>query len=78
MVATSPAPSVLVDARGLKCPLPVLKAEKCLAELAPGTTLIVLATDPMARVDIPHLCRKLGHTCALGEEGEALRFEITT
>ncbi|HTM78018.1 MAG TPA: sulfurtransferase TusA family protein, partial [Devosia sp.] len=43
----------LVDARGLKCPLPVLKMEKRLAALAAGMELIVLATDPVARIDIP-------------------------
>jgi tRNA 2-thiouridine synthesizing protein A len=66
----------MVDARGLRCPLPVLKAEKRLAELAPGATLTVLATDPMARVDIPLFCRQQGHTCTLADEGEVLTFTI--
>jgi tRNA 2-thiouridine synthesizing protein A len=66
----------LVDARGLKCPLPVLKTEKQLANLPPGATLTVLATDPMAKVDIPLFCRQQDHTCTLLLEGEVLRFEI--
>ena len=66
----------IVDARGLKCPLPVLKAETALARLAPGATLIVLATDPLAKVDIPLLCRQNGHDCTLAEDGETLRFTI--
>ena len=66
----------LIDARGLKCPLPVLKAEKRLAELPPGTTLTVLATDPMAKVDIPLFCKQQGHDCALVPDGDVLRFEI--
>ncbi len=65
-----------VDVRGLKCPLPVLKTEKALASLPPGGTLTVLATDPVAKIDIPLLCRKGGHQCTLGTVGEALQFSI--
>lgn len=65
-----------IDARGLKCPLPVLKTEKRLALLPVGARLVVLATDPMAKVDIPLYCRQQGHACALSTEGEVLRFEI--
>lgn len=66
----------LVDARGLKCPLPVLKAEKRLATLAPGARLVVLATDPMARVDIPLFCRKHNYACAEDRESDVLKFTI--
>jgi tRNA 2-thiouridine synthesizing protein A len=66
----------VVDARGLKCPLPVLKAETALARLKPGATLTVVATDPLAKVDIPLLCRQAGHECTLAEDGETLRFTI--
>jgi tRNA 2-thiouridine synthesizing protein A len=69
---------LVIDARGLRCPLPVLKAEKALAALAPGAALTLLATDPMASVDIPLLCRQAGHQCSLVREGEVLRFTITT
>jgi len=50
-----------LDLRGLKCPLPALLAKKALARLAPGTALTVLADDPMAAVDIPHMCHGEGH-----------------
>ncbi len=66
----------VVDARGLKCPLPVLKAETALARLAPGATLVVLATDPLAKVDIPLLCRQAGHDVTLAEDGGTLNFTI--
>jgi tRNA 2-thiouridine synthesizing protein A len=66
----------IIDARGQKCPLPVLKAEKRLATLTPGATLIVLATDPMAKVDIPLFCRQQGHQCAIEEGPDALRITI--
>jgi tRNA 2-thiouridine synthesizing protein A len=71
-----PSEAETLDARGLKCPLPVLKAEKSLAELASGATLIVLATDPMAKIDIPLYCRQQGHTMTLAQQGEVLRFTI--
>ncbi|MCX5494567.1 sulfurtransferase TusA family protein [Kaistia dalseonensis] len=50
-----------LDAIGLACPLPVLKARKMLAQMAPGARLLVEATDPMAAIDIPHLCHEDGH-----------------
>jgi tRNA 2-thiouridine synthesizing protein A len=46
---------VRLDLRGLKCPLPVLKTRAALTRLAPGSILVVEATDPMAAIDIPHL-----------------------
>lgn len=50
-----------LDLRGLKCPLPAMLARKALAKLAPGTRLSVLADDPMAVVDVPHMCHHQGH-----------------
>ena len=66
----------LVDARGLKCPLPVLKVEKLLGQLPPGAELLALATDPMAKVDIPLYCQQHGHACATASEDGVLRFTI--
>ena len=51
----------VLDARGLLCPLPVLKARKRLAGLESGARLKVLADDPAALVDIPHFCAEAGH-----------------
>ena len=51
----------LLDARGLACPLPAIKARAALAALPPGETLIVLATDPEAPVDIGALAADAGH-----------------
>jgi tRNA 2-thiouridine synthesizing protein A len=50
-----------LDLRGLKCPLPALMARRKLAALAPGETIWVLASDPLAVVDIPHMCSTEGH-----------------
>jgi len=50
-----------LDLRGLKCPLPALMTKKKLAHLPTGAVLTVLADDPMAVVDVPHMCHGEGH-----------------
>jgi tRNA 2-thiouridine synthesizing protein A len=65
------------DARGLLCPLPVLRANRVLRELSPGQILKVLATDPAAAADFPAYCRQTGHTLvASGRDGDLLTFLI--
>ena len=66
-----------IDARGLKCPLPVLKLEKRLASAARGETIVVLASDPMARIDIPLYCRQNGHACVVATEQDHMKFAVT-
>ncbi len=51
-----------LDVRGLRCPLPVLRANKVLKTLAPGATLTVLATDAAAPNDFGSFCETTGHT----------------
>jgi tRNA 2-thiouridine synthesizing protein A len=53
--------ALCLDLRGLKCPLPALMARRRLARLAAGVHLTVLADDPLAAVDIPHMCNEEGH-----------------
>lgn len=65
-----------IDARGLKCPLPVLKLEKRLAQVDAGTEIVVLATDPMAKIDIPLHCRQNGHACEPVQIADAIGFTI--
>ncbi len=50
-----------LDATGLLCPLPVLKARKRLQSLAAGDVLRVATDDPAALIDIPHFCAEAGH-----------------
>lgn len=50
-----------VDALGLLCPLPVLKAAKRLRGMETGTVLRLRADDPAAVVDVPHFCNEQGH-----------------
>ena len=50
-----------LDATGLLCPLPVLKARKRLMALEKGETLTITADDPAAVIDMPHFCTESGH-----------------
>jgi tRNA 2-thiouridine synthesizing protein A len=50
-----------VDARGLNCPLPILKAKKALADMASGEILRVLATDPGSVRDFQAFARQTGN-----------------
>lgn len=52
----------VLDARHLMCPMPVIRAQNRIAELQPGDTLEVQATDPGALHDIPAWCRVHGHS----------------
>jgi len=61
-----------LDARGLKCPLPVLKARKAMKALAAGETLEVLATDPAAPQDFRSFCETTGHRLTDLSESDGL------
>ena len=50
-----------LDARGLRCPEPVMLLHRAMAGLAAGELLRVVATDPSTERDIPRFCRFLGH-----------------
>ena len=50
-----------LDLRGLKCPLPALLSRRHLARLPKGSTLTLFTSDPLAVVDIPHMCGREGH-----------------
>jgi len=50
-----------LDAQGLNCPLPILKAKKALKDMATGQTLQILATDPGATADFQAFCRTTGN-----------------
>ena len=69
---------IMLDATGLSCPLPVLKARKALRSMAPGQTLELLTTDPGALDDIPDFCLTAGHELLDTSkiEGNVYRFLI--
>lgn len=49
-----------LDLRGLKCPLPALFSRRALTRASPGTVIEVWADDPMAPVDVQHMCHVEG------------------
>ncbi len=51
----------MLDAKGLKCPLPVLRARKAMKQVPAGGVLQVLATDPSAPADFASFCETTGH-----------------
>jgi tRNA 2-thiouridine synthesizing protein A len=70
-------PDQVLDARGLSCPLPVLRARKAMQKLAPGAVLEVLATDPGAIADFDAFCEATGHQLvARHEQRGELVFHI--
>jgi tRNA 2-thiouridine synthesizing protein A len=65
-------PDNVLDATGLRCPLPVLKAKKALKPMAAGEVLKVLATDPGASKDFVHFCEVSGDALLSSEEADGV------
>jgi tRNA 2-thiouridine synthesizing protein A len=71
--------TVQVDARGVKCPIPVLKMTACVMkkEVAPGDTLVVLADCPTFEKDLKDWCTKMNKVLVvIRDEGPAKRAEV--
>ena len=66
----------LVDARGLRCPLPLIKARAALAALSASETLVVLADDPEAPIDLAALASDLGRPFASARSDGEWRCEL--
>ena len=60
-----------LDATGLLCPLPVLKAAKRLRAMGRGEVLRMIADDPAADIDVPHYCAESGNQL-LGAEDDGI------
>ena len=70
-------PDTLLDLKGLRCPLPVLRANRALRQMPPGTRLRVLATDRAAIADFQAFCRETGHALlAWSEDAGVFSFLI--
>ena len=65
----------IVDARGLECPLPVVRAKEALAQMASGT-LTVLVDDAISGDNVRRAAEKLGHGVAIAEQGGAIAVRI--
>ncbi|HAC58408.1 MAG TPA: sulfurtransferase TusA family protein [Rhodobiaceae bacterium] len=68
---------ILLDVIGQRCPLPVLRARKRLLRLEPGQLVRVFASDPVARIDMPHFCVEAGHELVeVRDRGSWIEFLI--
>jgi tRNA 2-thiouridine synthesizing protein A len=56
-----PASDRQLDVSGLKCPMPILRTKKALADMASGEVLEIRATDPATREDFAAFARQTGH-----------------
>ena len=66
--SADPVNPIEVDARGLRCPLPVIRLAEAARDAPAGTRIVVLASDPAARYDIPAWCRMRDHElCEMAE-----------
>ncbi|MGH6889373.1 MAG: sulfurtransferase TusA family protein [Rhizomicrobium sp.] len=66
-----------LDLRGLKCPMPALFARRALARADAGQALEILCDDPMAAVDVPHMCHTEGYEVVeSGSEDGLTRFVL--
>lgn len=72
------AEPILIDARGHHCPVPTLRLRKAHEAAAPGAELVLLATDPMARIDVPHFAGQVGAEVLeiTDQDGGVIRFRV--
>jgi tRNA 2-thiouridine synthesizing protein A len=67
----------VLDLRGLRCPLPVLRAKKAMREVPIGGILVVECTDPLTVIDIPHFVNQTGHALSAQERaGDVYIYRI--
>lgn len=66
------APEKTLDARGLKCPMPVVKTSQEIKNISVGGILEVLATDPGSVADIQAWCKSTGNELVSMEKGEGI------
>lgn len=68
---------IVVDARGHRCPVPTLRLRRALERAPDGARVVLIADDPMARVDAPHFVREAAHVLVeVREDGPALVFTV--
>jgi tRNA 2-thiouridine synthesizing protein A len=68
---------ILVETRGHRCPVPALRLRRALETAPVGAVLRLLADDPMARIDVPHMAASVGaRVRTLVQEGKTLDFLI--
>lgn len=63
-----------LDAKGLNCPLPILKAKKSLNTMQPGQILAIEATDPGSAKDFESFCKQTGNELVKASEANGVYF----
>jgi tRNA 2-thiouridine synthesizing protein A len=63
---------VFLDARGLLCPMPLIKTRQALMVIARGATICVLATDPASVDDFTNFCDATGHQLRSNEQKDGV------
>jgi tRNA 2-thiouridine synthesizing protein A len=66
--------AVIVDARGMRCPWPVLRAARAMRR---ETRIILVADDPMAQRDVPDLARANGWACTMEDRHGTTRYALS-
>jgi tRNA 2-thiouridine synthesizing protein A len=67
----------VIDARGHRCPIPSLRLRRALEGMAEGERVTLLADDPMARIDVPHLLGQLGSVLVeTRDDGRTVAFTV--
>lgn len=74
MTARNEPGRLLIDARGLKCPWPVLRAARAMREV---DEILLLADDPVALTDVPALAKARGWSLDVAEEDSHSRFQLS-
>lgn len=71
------ARAIVVDARGHRCPTPTLRLRRALEQAGPGGRVVLLADDPLARIDVPHFAAAAGcRVVATTGDDRCLRFVV--
>ncbi len=66
-----------IDLRGLKCPLPALMARRALRSAASGVIIRIVTDDPMAPIDVPHMCRQENfEVVSVARDGDVARMVL--
>lgn len=69
--------AVMVDARGHRCPVPTLRLRRAMDAGGGGARVLLLADDPLAKIDIPHMIAQAGWRLVHSDqEGATLRFLV--
>lgn len=69
--------NLVIDTKGLSCPLPIIKASDAIRSVAEGTVIEVISDDPAIELDLPAWCQSQGHTIeSASSAGDVFRYLV--